>query len=63
MAGCDGVLVVLVTRGVHGYSTRTAQAVLEHAPAGPRLAFSCGWHFTLDVWGVCKLGLACKFMR
>src|SRR5215213_2661245 len=28
VAGCDGVLVVLVPRGVHGYSTGTAQAVL-----------------------------------
>src|SRR3954470_11314901 len=31
VAGCDGVLVVLVPRGVHGYSTGTAQAVLDHA--------------------------------
>ena len=30
VAGCDGVLVVLVPRGVHGYSTGTAQAVLDH---------------------------------
>jgi nucleoside-diphosphate-sugar epimerase len=29
VAGCDGVLVVLVPRGVHGYSTGTAQAVLD----------------------------------
>ena len=34
VAGCDGVLVVLVPRGVHGYSTGTAQAVLDYAPAG-----------------------------
>ena len=34
VAGCDGVLVVLVPRGVHGYSTGTAQAVLDHAPPG-----------------------------
>ena len=27
MAGCDGVLVVLVPRGVNGYSTGTAQMV------------------------------------
>jgi NAD(P)-dependent dehydrogenase (short-subunit alcohol dehydrogenase family) len=46
--GCDGVLVVLVPRGVHGYSTGTAQAVLDHAPAGARLIFSCGWHITRD---------------
>ena len=48
VAGCDGVLVVLVPRGVDGYSTGTAQAVLDHAPAGARLVFSCGWHITRD---------------
>jgi NAD(P)-dependent dehydrogenase (short-subunit alcohol dehydrogenase family) len=48
VSGCDGVLVVLVPRGVHGYSTGTAQAVLEHAPAGARLVFSCGWHISRD---------------
>jgi uncharacterized protein YbjT (DUF2867 family) len=47
VAGCDGVLVVLVPRGVNGYSTGTAQAVLDHAP-GARLVFSCGWHITRD---------------
>ena len=48
VAGCDGVLVVLVPRGVHGYSTGTAQAVLDHAPPGARLVFSSGWHITRD---------------
>jgi len=48
VAGCDGVLVVLVPRGVHGYSTGTAQAVLDDAPPGARLVFSCGWHITRD---------------
>ena len=48
ISGCDGVLVVLVPRGVNGYSTGTAQAVLDHAPAGARLVFSCGWHITRD---------------
>jgi NAD(P)-dependent dehydrogenase (short-subunit alcohol dehydrogenase family) len=48
IAGCDGVLVVLVPRGVHEYSTGTAQAVLDHAPPGARLVFSCGWHITRD---------------
>src|ERR671937_1487358 len=47
-SGCDGVLVVLVPRGMHGYSTGTAQAVLDHAPPGARLVFSCGWHITRD---------------
>jgi NADPH:quinone reductase-like Zn-dependent oxidoreductase len=48
IAGCDGVLVVLVPRGVHGYSTGTAQAVLDYAPSGARLVFACGWHITRD---------------
>ena len=48
LAGCDGVLVVLVPRGVHGYSTGTAQAVLDHALPGARLVFSSGWHITRD---------------
>lgn len=46
--GCDGVLVVLVPWGVHGYATGTAQAVLDFAPPGARLVFSCGWHITRD---------------
>jgi len=48
VTGCDGVLVVLVPRGMHGYSTGTAQAVLDHASPGARLVFSCGWHITRD---------------
>ena len=48
VAGCDGVLVVLVPRGVDGYSSGTAQAVLDHAEPGARLVFSCGWHITRD---------------
>ncbi len=48
VAECDGALVVLVPWGVHGYSTGTAEAVLDYAPAGARLVFSCGWHITLD---------------
>ncbi len=48
VAGCDGVLVVLVPRGVHGYSTGTAQAVLDHAQPAARLVFSCGWHISRD---------------
>jgi NAD(P)-dependent dehydrogenase (short-subunit alcohol dehydrogenase family) len=48
LAGCDGVLVVLVPRGVHGYATGTAQAVIDYAPAGARLVYSCGWHITRD---------------
>jgi len=48
VAGCEGVLVVLVPRGVHGYASGTAQAVLDYAAPGARLVFSCGWHITLD---------------
>jgi NAD(P)-dependent dehydrogenase (short-subunit alcohol dehydrogenase family) len=48
VAGCDGVLVVLVPRGMHNYSSGTAQAVLDHAPPGARLVFSCGYHITRD---------------
>ncbi len=48
VAGCDGVLTVLVPWGVHQYSTGTAQAVLDHARPGARLIFSCGWHITRD---------------
>ncbi|MGW0822063.1 NAD(P)-dependent oxidoreductase [Streptomyces sp. NPDC002845] len=55
--GCDGVLTVLVPWGVHGYSTGTAQAVLDHAPAGARLVFSCGWHITRDGKDVYSLKL------
>jgi hypothetical protein len=48
VAGCSGVLTVLVPRGVHQYSTGTAQAVLDFAPPEARLVFSCGWHITRD---------------
>jgi NAD(P)-dependent dehydrogenase (short-subunit alcohol dehydrogenase family) len=48
VADCDGVLVVLVPRGVHGYASGTAQAVLDYAPKGARLVYSCGWHITRD---------------
>lgn len=48
VAGCDGVLTVLVPWGVQQYSTGTAQAVLDYAPPGARLVFSCGWHITRD---------------
>ena len=48
VAGCDGVLTVLVPWGAHQYSSGTAQAVLDHAQPGARLIFSCGWHITRD---------------
>lgn len=48
VAGCDGVLCVLVPWGVKGYATGTAQAVLDIAEPEARLIFSCGWHITRD---------------
>ncbi|MBS4100872.1 NAD(P)-dependent oxidoreductase [Tsukamurella paurometabola] len=48
VAGCDGVLTVLVPWGVRGYSSGTAQAVLDGAEPGARLIFSCGWHVPYD---------------
>jgi len=48
VAGCDGVLTVLVPWGVHQYASGTAQAVFDHAQPGARLIFSCGWHITRD---------------
>ena len=68
VAGCDGVLTVLIPWGVQQYSSGTAQAVLDHARPGARLIFSCGWHITRDgkdvysrtlkslVWGVRWIG-------
>ena len=40
---CDGVLVVLAPWGIDHHASGTAQAVLDHAPPGARLVFSCGW--------------------
>jgi hypothetical protein len=48
VAGCDGVLTVLVPWGVKQYSSGTAQAVLDYAGPDARLVFSCGWHITRD---------------
>jgi NAD(P)-dependent dehydrogenase (short-subunit alcohol dehydrogenase family) len=48
VAGCDGVLVVLVPRGVNHYASGTAQAVLDHAEPEARLVLSCGWHISRD---------------
>lgn len=48
IAGCDGVLSVLVPWGNQHYSSGTAQAVLDFSPPGARLIFSCGWHITRD---------------
>lgn len=48
VAGCDGVLSVLVPWGVQQYSSGTAQAVLDLAEPDARLVFSCGWHISRD---------------
>ncbi len=42
------MLVVLVPWGMRHCSSGTAQAVLDYAPPGARLVFSCGWHITRD---------------
>jgi NAD(P)-dependent dehydrogenase (short-subunit alcohol dehydrogenase family) len=57
VAGCDGVLTVLVPWGVQQYATGTAQAVLDYARPGARLIFSCGWHITRDGKDVYPLSL------
>lgn len=48
VAGCDGVLTVLVPWGVQQYASGTAQAVMDYAEPGARLVFSCGWHISRD---------------
>ncbi|MCZ4315119.1 NAD(P)H-binding protein [Comamonadaceae bacterium G21597-S1] len=48
VAGCDGVLTVLVPWGVQQYASGTAQAVMDFAEPGTRLVFSCGWHISRD---------------
>lgn len=48
VAGCDGVLTVLVPWGVQAYASGTAQAVLDYAEPQARLVFSCGWHISKD---------------
>lgn len=48
VAGCDGVLVVLVPLGMNHYASGTAQAVLDFAEPHARLVFSCGWHISKD---------------
>jgi uncharacterized protein YbjT (DUF2867 family) len=72
VAGCDGVLTVLVPWGVYHYSSGTAQAVLDYAPPGARLVFSCGWHITRDgqdvysrtfKWVVATVGWLARLVR
>lgn len=48
VAGCDGVLTVLVPWGRRHYAAGTAQAVLDFSKPDARLVFSCGWHIMRD---------------
>lgn len=48
VAGCDAVPTVLAPLGMNHYASQTAQAVMDYAPPGARLIFSCGWHITRD---------------
>ncbi len=48
VAGCDGVLTVLVPWGSQHLATGTAQAVMDFAQPEARLIFSCGWHISRD---------------
>jgi hypothetical protein len=57
VAGCDGVLTVLVPWGMDNYSSGTAQAVLDYAEPDARLVFSCGWHISRDGKDVYPLSL------
>ena len=66
------VLTVLVPWGVHHYASGTAQAVLDYAPPGARLVFSCGWHISRDgqdvysrrfKWFVAAFGWVARFLR
>lgn len=68
VAGCDGVLTVLVPVGTNHYSSGTAQAVLDLAPADARLVFSSGWHICRDgrdvyPWRVRALVLAARLAK
>jgi hypothetical protein len=72
VAGCDGVLTVLVPWGVRQYASGTAQAVLDFARPDARLIFSCGWHITRDgqdvysrsfLWGLKVVGRLARLIR
>jgi len=60
VAGCNGVLVMLAPWGTGNYSSGTAQAVLDYAPLGARLVFSCGWHISRDGKDVYSRGFEAK---
>jgi uncharacterized protein YbjT (DUF2867 family) len=48
VAGCDGILAVLVPWGRRNYASGTARAALDFAQPGARIVFSCGWHISRD---------------
>jgi NADPH:quinone reductase-like Zn-dependent oxidoreductase len=48
VAGCGGVLVVLVPWGIDHYASGTAQAVVDNAEPRARLVFPCGRHISRD---------------
>lgn len=60
VAGCDGVLTVLVPWGINNYSSGTARAVMDFAEPNARLVFSCGWHISRDGQDVYSLKI--KFL-
>ncbi len=60
VAGCDGVLTVLVPWGMDNYSSGTAQAVMDLAEPNARIIFSCGWHISRD--GQDKYSWKIKFL-
>ena len=61
VAGCDGVLTVLVPWGMSNYSSGTAQAVMDYAEPDARLIFSTGWHISKD--GKDKYSRTLKFQE
>lgn len=72
VAGCEGVLCVLVPWGVESYSSGTAKAVLDHAQPNARLIFSCGWHISRDgkdsyskvfLWLIAIFGFIARLLR
>ena len=68
VAGCDGVLVLLVPWGMNHYASGTAQAVLDLAPRDARLVFSTGWWPSRDghdvyPWSVKRKVLLGRFAK
>jgi NAD(P)-dependent dehydrogenase (short-subunit alcohol dehydrogenase family) len=62
VAGCDGVLAVLVPWGMNHYASGTAQAVLDLSPPGSRMVFSTGWWPSRDGKDVCPWSVKRKLL-